>query len=226
MIFKALNRLIPKKFSIDLKKGFNQSYYTLHAYSSMSDYLSKQIEKTSDKLERGWRGAWTNAEAIQQIVDYIEKQDGLGKKGVCHGVRTGYEVAWFNRAFSESSVIGTDIDPTAAKNDHVVHWDFQEVNDRWIGEFDFVYSNSHDHASDPEKALRVWCDQLKPNGVIFLEHSRNHGTAYQTDIDCWGVEPEILPFTILRFKNANVFVKDLIVVNEETAHAIFVLGKK
>ena len=50
--------------------------------------------------------------------------------------------------------------------------------------------------------------------------------AYQTEIDCWGVEPELLPFAILRFKNANVFVKDLIIINENLAHAIFVLGKK
>jgi len=59
-----------------------------------------------------------------------------------------------------------------------------------------------------------------------LEHCRDHGMAYQTEIDCWGVEPELLPFAILRFKNANVFVKDLIIINENRAHAIFVLGKK
>lgn len=226
MIHKILDRLLPKKFTISLRKGFNQNYYKLHAYSSVSDYISTQIAKTSDKLARGWTGAWTTEETISKIVDYLIKQENLGTKGICHGVRTGFEVTWFNKCLDSSTVIGTDVDPVAAKNENVTLWDFQEKNNDWTGKFDFVYSNSHDHASDPETALRVWAEQLKPNGLIFLEHSRGHGTAYQTDIDCWGVEPELLPFSILRFKNANVFVKDLIIINEEQAHAIFVLGKK
>lgn len=223
---RILRRFFPKTFTIDLNKGFNQDYHKLHTYSSSSDYIAKQIEKTTDKLSRGWTGAWTTEKTISMIVEYLRAQRNSGIKGICHGVRTGFEVNWFNNALESNSVIGTDIDPTAAQAKAVIKWDFQAENKEWKGKFDFIYSNSHDHASDPEKTLRVWSEQLNENGLIFLEHSRTHGTAYQTDIDCWGVEPELLPFAILRFKNANVFVKDLIIIDETQGHAVFVLGKK
>lgn len=227
LLKKLQERFLPMTFTINLKKGFNQDYYTLHRYDSKVEYASKQTGKTTDKLNRGWTGAWTNKETISRIADYLEEKKVHDAKGLCHGVRTGDEVSWFNKTLGGKNVIGTDIDPTAsAQADNITQWDFQEENDAWKGKFDFIYSNSHDHASHPEKALQVWSEQINENGFIFLEHSRTHGTAYSNKVDCWGVEPELLPFAILRFKNANMIVKDLIVINEESAHAVYVLGRK
>jgi len=50
MIYKILDRLMPKKLTLNLKKGFNQNYYKLHIYNSASDYISTQIKKHQKNL--------------------------------------------------------------------------------------------------------------------------------------------------------------------------------
>ena len=126
-----LDRVLPKKFTLDLKKGFNQNYYKLHSYSSLNEYVLKQTGKTTDKLNRGWVGSWTTEKTISKIVDYLKEKDALGTKGICHGVRTGFEVNWFNNAIGRNDVIGTDIDSTAAKAFNIIQWDFQEENNNY-----------------------------------------------------------------------------------------------
>jgi len=53
-----------------------------------------------------------------------------------------------------------------------------------VGRFDFIYSNSLDHSTDPVGTLRVWMDQLTKEGALFIQWSIGHervGTG-----DCFG----------------------------------------
>ena len=100
-------------------------------------------------------------------------------------------------------------------------------NKDWIGKFDFVYSNSHDNSSDPIQTLKIWSEQIKPKGVILIEHSRSgHGIRHVSDIDCWGIEPELFPFVLLKYSKNNVFVEDIIMIDPVEGRLIFVIKKK
>ena len=83
ILFKLLIKILPMKFSINLKKGFDQDYFKLHKYNSDNEYIAKQIKKTSDKLNRGWHGAWTNEQTISKLSNYLQKSNK--KIGICHG---------------------------------------------------------------------------------------------------------------------------------------------
>ena len=61
-------------------------------------------------------------------------------------------------------VIGTEISDTAGQFANTVQWDFHDVNGEWVSRFDFVYSNSLDHAWNPKFALQTWLNQLNPKG--------------------------------------------------------------
>ncbi len=135
------------------------------------------------------------------------------------------EVEWFNDHLGPLSVIGTDIDPIASKNSKVEKWNFQEQNQDWVSKFDFVYSNSHDHSSNPEQTFKIWSEQIKPDGFIILEHSRSHGTSYQDKTDCWGVEPELFPLVLLKFPKLSLFVKDVIIIDEKAGKIVFFIAK-
>jgi hypothetical protein len=223
ILFKLLIKILPMKFSINLKKGFDQDYFKLHKYNSDNEYIAKQIKKTSDKLNRGWHGAWTNEQTISKLSNYLQKSNK--KIGICHGVRTGLEVEWFNNYLGSSNVIGTDIDPVASKKEIVTKWNFQEHNKDWVGKFDFVYSNSHDHSCNPEETLKIWSEQIKQDGFILLDHSRSHGTVYQDKTDCWGVEPELFPFVLLKFQKLDLFVRDMIILDNKVGKVAFIIAK-
>lgn len=87
---------------------------------------------------------------------------------MCHGSRNGEEVDWFAEEF-DAFAWGTDL----IKRVHpkVIPWDFHDQLRRWIGAFDLVYSNSLDHAHDPELALKTWAEQLAENGRLCIQWS-------------------------------------------------------
>jgi hypothetical protein len=51
----------------------------------------------------------------------------------------------------------------------------------WSGKFDIVYSNSFDHCIYPEETLKVWHDQLTPNGSVFIEYSEQQSIGNKDD---------------------------------------------
>ena len=93
------------------------------------------------------------------------------ERGMCHGVRCGAEVKWFFD-YMKCPVYGTEI----GKSDHnyIYKWDFNYSLPVWLGKFDFIYSNSFDHAYDPAATLEVWAEQLRPGGLLILEWSKKH----------------------------------------------------
>jgi SAM-dependent methyltransferase len=100
---------------------------------------------------------------------------------ICHGAREGQEVDWFSEEFGIDAV-GTDL--LERKHPKVAQWDFHDQFLEWVGQFDLVYSNSLDHAHDPELAVRTWFDQLTSGGVLCIQWS--HWSLRAVMGDCFG----------------------------------------
>mgnify|MGYP001196676738 FL=1 len=212
---------------IDLSKGSEQKLYSLHDYKNSSDYEKNQQVKTAKKISEGYDKSWCSEETISVISSYLVSKCGEKEfNGICHGTRVGKEVEWFNSHLPDGSyVFGTDIEPSATKFSNTIEHDFHEIKDEWLNSFDFVYSNSHDHAKNPKKAIGNWMKSLNNNGLLFLEHNRSHGKKFQDDADCWGIETEIFPFLFLQWFNGKFAIVDMIPIKESYAHYIFVFAK-
>lgn len=149
-----------------------------YRYKSYSQYIATQKKGYKKKRKRIW--------AREANIEFLSELLSGAKKGICHGVRTGAEVEWFRKYLgADVEVIGTDIG--GAKEGLVVHWDFNKPNPEWIGRFDFVYSNSFDHAYDALGTMRVWANQLRRGGTLVIEHSKKHEEA--TKLDPFGATP-------------------------------------
>jgi hypothetical protein len=72
----------------------------------------------------------------------------------------------------------------------VVH-DFNKPHEKWINKFNFVYSNSWDHAYDIEETLKIWKDQIKEKGFLILETSHKHEKE-NSELDPYRLEKEEL----------------------------------
>jgi hypothetical protein len=141
---------------------------------------------------------WADEQTIQYIASYLKTvRPGL-KHGLCHGVRRGTEQRWFAEQLG-IDVLGTDISETARQFPNVVQWDFHDAKPEWIGAFDFVYTNAHDHAYDPKKALDAWIDQIDDDGAVFLEHTMGHSDERTSEMDPFGIDPHVFPFVIVKW---------------------------
>jgi hypothetical protein len=150
------------------------------------DY-AKYRQVQTDGNQRKLHKVWAKEGNIAVIAEKLKQRLGTVEFGLCHGTRRGAEQAWF-RQYLGCEVIGTEIADTALEFPHTVQWDFHEDHPDWIGRADFVYSNSFDHAYDPEKAFTAWMRSLKPQGVCVLEHSSDLSPASVTELDPFGVK--------------------------------------
>lgn len=141
-----------------------------YPYESYRQYVRAQLDGYARKSDR----VWTQRKHIKAIAGLL----GPVRSGLCHGVRTGKEVSWF-RKYTGAEVIGTEI--AESKNARIIRWDFNVPRKEWFERFDFVYSNSFDHAFDFPATLQVWVDQLAPGGRLALEHGQNHQKLSVTD---------------------------------------------
>ena len=139
--------------------------YSLYKYADYDQYLQCQIRTNRKKLHR----TWVTEVTIMKIVNYLTSLIPYPTLGLCHGTRSGFEQRMFMSHLPGCTVIGTEIAPTASAFPNTIEWDFHNMKPEWEGAADFVYSNSLDHSYDPEKALGVWVDSLKPSGLCFLE---------------------------------------------------------
>ena len=136
-----------------------------YKYKSYDEYVKAQKTANAKKSSN----VWAVEENIKFLAEYIHLKIGP-KLGICHGTREGHEQAWFNKHLPYCKTIGTEIGDASAPD--TVQWDFNNHNKDWFMEFDFIYSNSFDHAYDPESTLKVWSAQLKIGGLIILEYDR------------------------------------------------------
>ena len=154
-------------------------------------------------------------EATCRTIRDAVHEDGVAVRRIlCHGSRNGAEMGWFRTLFAEvgpePEVTGTDISDTAGDFPDTVQWDFHETREDWVGRFDLVYTNSHDHAYDPAKAFRAWVGQLVPNGRLVIEHTTAHEPDAVTDLDPFGIDPMVLPYFVLEIANGAFSVRRMV----------------
>ena len=134
-----------------------------HTYAGgYEEYRVTQIECNRRKLNNVWADETTLSTVVEDLRGH-----GLGKSGICHGARNGFEVSWLRRALG-GEVIGTDISETATRFPHMHVWDFHDDNPDWERRFDFVYTNSLDQAMEPARALKAWAKQIVPGGRMYM----------------------------------------------------------
>ena len=156
------------------------------------------------------------------LVAYIRERGITPTWGLCHGTRRGLEQQWLSEALG-CPVLGTEISDTATQFPNTVQHDFHETRPEWIGKADFIYSNSFDHARDPERALSAWVACLKPGGLIFIEHTSGHASNTATEMDPFGADLEVMPYLVLIWGKGRFFVTDMIelpVKPQDTTYAV------
>lgn len=138
----------------------------LHEYRNYAEYVAAQCDGFKKKKDK----VWASEENIKFLAAYLTPF--TPNHGLCHGTRGGWEQNWFIRYLPGCWVLGTEICEATAKR--TIQWDFNRRNPKWIKHFDFLYSNSFDHAYDPAATLEVWAEQLRPGGLLILEWSKKH----------------------------------------------------
>ena len=154
------------------------------------------------------------------ISDFIQKN--INKEninGLCHGSRNGFEQEFFNNNIKNSKIIGTDISETASQFKNSIVWDFHNIKDSWLGNFDFIYTNSLDQSYDPKLALTTWLDQINNNGFIIIEHSDQHGVRSSGEMDPFGVEANFFPFLLSDWFAHSISVKIIKTIKKNKASA-------
>jgi hypothetical protein len=231
---------------IDLKDP-EPELFTLNK-TDYSLYKRIQIEANIRKLNYGTTG-WDAR--LEPIVEDISRRyhsftalpnqkshAQFGLKGVCMGARNGSEVMAFNNLLKQNftrqidkdnlevEVIGTDISPSAVLFQNMVIHDFHNPLPDNIGRVNFIYSNSLDQSNDPKKALSSWVDSLLPEGVIYLEFSRDHGKQSFSLLDPFSCETELFPFIFLKWMDGYAFIeKVLFPLHGSSTNAIFVIKR-
>jgi SAM-dependent methyltransferase len=160
-----------------------------HEYPDYETYRKVQVAENIAKLKM----QFVKESHIELLSEYINSRPSDCTFGLCHGTRRGLEQEWFLKHLKGApEVIGTEISETAEQFEHTVQWDFHDENPDWLNRADFVYSNSWDHAFDPEKAFVNWAGQLKPGGLMLLDHTKGQTPEEANALDPFGVTQDAL----------------------------------
>lgn len=158
-----------------------------------SKYKEVQIATNIRKIDK----SSIDERDIRILSSWLVKHVTPLKYGLCHGTRRGLEQIFFHK-YTGASVLGTDISPTATQFPNTIQHDFHEIKDEWIRYFDFVFSNSYDHAYNLELCIKQWMKCIRSQGVCILEHGDNHMDVKESDpigldketliklVDYWG----------------------------------------
>jgi SAM-dependent methyltransferase len=172
------------------------------------DYEKYRKKQTAGNKRKIYK-VWVKEENIEFLADYIKRTIDSPTFGICHGTRRGKEQKWFSR-YLECEVLGTEISDTADQFPNTIQWDFHEVKREWIEKCDFIYSNSLDHAYDPEKALNAWMSCVRPGGLCILEHTSEHEPGAVTDLDPFGAHLALMPYLVTTWGGGRYFVREIL----------------
>jgi len=150
----------------------------IYKYKNYEEYKKAQIDCTKLKLKRN--PCWAKKENIKVAAEKLKTLLHKIEFGICHGTRMGSEQKWFSE-FLNCKVIGTELSPTANDFPNTIEWDFHDVKDEWIGNTDFIYSNSLDHSCKPVECLHTWMSCLREGGVCILEWAWSHNVSSRND---------------------------------------------
>lgn len=195
MSIRGLTKLIVNKavepFGLIVVKKVKLVDYCLYEYESYEDYKNTQIKFNNEKI----KNIWADEKTLDRVAKIIQANSGKKSSGLCHGTRNGFEQNYLIDKYN-MAVIGTDISPTAANYDNSIIWDFHDENPEWVGKHDFVYTNSLDQSWNPKKALQVWMNQIKKNGILIIEHTEAHSPTGAGLMDPFGVKPKVMPYVL------------------------------
>lgn len=169
-----------------MSKIFNYTY---------DEYIKAQKDLTDFKYGRI---VYVRKEVIGEIYKHFASDNITSI--LCHGTRSGEEQAHFKKFFN-CYVMGSELSEKASNAPMTTIWDFNLVNDDWVGKFDLVYSNAFDHCITPAKTLGIWKDQLKPDGRLLIEWTDSQNgkgvtegdplNATEEEITAWAVENDM-----------------------------------
>jgi len=193
------------KFGYRISKANNSDELVkIYKYKNYEEYKATQIFYNKKKINHIWADEFN----LTKIADFLKKNiNKKNIKGICHGSRNGFEQNFFNKNILNSKVFGTDISDTAINYKDSIEWDFHKTKKEWIGNFDFVYSNSLDQSYDPKTALTNWVQQINKNGYVILEHTDQHSVMASGKMDPFGVEPQFFPYLITEWFGHSVSLK-------------------
>jgi hypothetical protein len=169
--------------------------YLLFQYEDYNEYRATQIKWNVIKLKWVWADPQVLDVVIKRVTKSLVKE---GLFGLCHGSRNGFEQGYFNKHLS-GTILGTDISETASKFPNSVVHDFHDVKDNWVEKADFIYSNSLDQSWNPKEAMRVWVEQLRIGGLLFVELSELHSPQHASKMDPFGVKPEYFAYLLTQW---------------------------
>lgn len=135
----------------------------IYKYKNDDEYIEAQKAANKRKIKK----IWVHKSTIMEI----KKRQPQASFILCHGTRNAAEQSFFQEAYPEAQIVGTEISDTALDFPLTVQWDFRKEKKDWIGQFDIVYSNSFDHTNQPQETLKVWKNQLKKKGILVIEYS-------------------------------------------------------
>lgn len=144
-----------------------------------NNYLRVQREATERKMAAGTQFA--QKENIEFIADVLLNNYPV-KTVLCHGVRSGKEVDWFNDFGLPT--IGTDL--IKSKHPWIVEHDFNKPFHSGFlnrNESRAIYSNSWDHAYDLNEIFKVWAEQGR---YLVIDYSSAHGPKAQSEVNRHG----------------------------------------
>jgi hypothetical protein len=208
---KAINKIL-KKFGYRIIKGqILNEHYVLHKYLDKNgsfDYDAyRNVQTQGNKKKLGL--VWVKEENIEFLSKYIKTLVGNPAFGICHGTRRGKEQEWFAK-YLGCKVIGTEISDTANQFPNTIQWDFHKVKPEWLGNVDFIYSNSFDHSFNPQECLAAWMSCLKKGGVCILEHTSGHNISGASDLDPFGVDLAVFPYLILKWGKGKYSMREIL----------------
>jgi len=188
---KKNTKLFFSLFGYEINKKYSNIY--IHKYKSYQEYKDIQIFHNKRKIQK----VWASKNTLNKVINRVRK-DFKNKKlfALCHGTRNGFEQNYLASKL-RVRIIGTDISETALNFPLSIIWDFHKENKNWINKCDFIYTNSLDQSWKPELALGTWLRQLKIGGLLFIEHSEDHGPQGASEMDPFGIKPKIFPYYLI-----------------------------
>lgn len=128
--------------------------FKVHDYD---EYQRTQIHRSARK----WNSDtfWRSFLIFKRQLLWIVNKVGTPSSVCCLGIRNGNEYEGFKqiKQFSKTDIYGVDINPDVIHvGDKCYCYDFNKLPRKWRKKFDWVYSNSLDHAFDVKKTLKEW----------------------------------------------------------------------
>ena len=180
----------------------------IYKYKNYDEYKNTQVFWNIKKINH----VWADKDSLLLISNFINEnivKDNI--KGLCHGSRNGFEQEFFNSNIKNSVV-----------------WDFHEIKNDWLDQFDFIYTNSLDQSYDPQKALTTWLGQINNGGYIFIEHTDQHSVRTSGKMDPFGVESNFFPYLLSEWFGHDISIKIIksIKKNKSSTPVCFFIIKK